>query len=294
MKQVSNITKLLNKIRQKTKRPAGFVVLLCFFSSELLFSSEALVEGKKLLGENKAADAIPLLYDAVSTESPDSHVKLYLGVAYCQIGKYTDAEQWLLNGKETSTVDKHLYLYNLGNVYFLQKRFEEAETAYTEALAVYNNYSPAVLNRANTYMHRKNHAAALEDYKLYLNLAPASPQKQDIQRLILLLVEEEYIRQVNRMQQKTRDLAGGAAAGGATGAGAAGAYSAGSGNSSGLGSSEYNGAGVGSGNGNGTGSGGNAGYNSHNTGGGQTGGGSGENSNGGNGAGGSGNAGRGV
>ena len=95
----------------------------------------------------------------------------------------------------------------MGNVYFLQSRFTEAEEAYTAALSVRRAYPPAVLNRANTYIKLENYPQALEDYKFYLNLEPAASQRQVIQRMISLLESEQREAEMVRMQEEAQKLA---------------------------------------------------------------------------------------
>ena len=123
------------------------------------------------------------------------------------MGKYAEAEQQLLAGKSKDTAGAYLYSYNLGNVYFLQSRFTEAEEAYTEALVARRAYPPAVLNRANTYIKLEQYPQALEDYKFYLNLDPATSQRQAIQRMVSLLESEHREAEMIRMQEEARKLA---------------------------------------------------------------------------------------
>lgn len=171
------------------------------------FTEDALTQGKKLLLNNQPDKAVPLFYKAASEGKNDPKINLYLGVCYISMGKYAEAEQQLLAGKSKDTAGAYLYSYNLGNVYFLQSRFTEAEEAYTEALAARRAYPPAVLNRANTYIKLEQYPQALEDYKFYLNLDPATSQRQAIQRMVSLLESEHREAEMIRMQEEARKLA---------------------------------------------------------------------------------------
>jgi len=99
------------------------------------FTEDALTQGKKLLLNNQPDKAVPLFYKAAAEGKSDPKINLYLGVCYISLGKYAEAEQQLLAGKSKDPAGAYLYSYNLGNVYFLQSRFTEAEEAYTTALA---------------------------------------------------------------------------------------------------------------------------------------------------------------
>ena len=171
------------------------------------FADDALTQGKNFLLKNQPDKALPLFYQASSEGQNDPKINLYLGICYISLGKYAEAEQQLLAGKSKDAAGSYLYSYNLGNVYFSQSRFTEAEEAYTAALSVRRAYPPAVLNRANTYIKLENYSLALEDYKFYLNLEPAASQRQTIQRMISLLESEQREAAMIRMQEETQKLA---------------------------------------------------------------------------------------
>ena len=187
--------------------PAIVYLYAMLISIGSVWGQDALTEGKKFLLNNQPNKAVPLFYKALSDGKADPKIHLYIGVCYIQLGKYADAEQQLLTGKETDTAGTYLYWYNLGNVYFLQSRFTEAEEAYTAALTARRAYPQAVLNRANTHIKLENYAAALEDYTFYLNLEPSTSQKQAIQRMVSLLQAELHEEELVRMQAEAQTLA---------------------------------------------------------------------------------------
>jgi len=183
------------------------VIISAAYAVSAGFSQDALREGKKSLLNNQPNKAVPLFYKAIAEGNTDPKINLYLGVCYIALGKYAEAEQQLLEGKEKDPSSTYLYSYNLGNVYFLQSRFTEAEEAYSAALSVRRAYPPAVLNRANTYIKLERYAQALEDYTFYLNLEPTTSQKQAIQRMVSLLKAEQHESEVIRMREEAQQLA---------------------------------------------------------------------------------------
>lgn len=151
------------------------------------FAEDALTQGKRFLLNNQPDKAVPLFHKAVAEGNANPIISLYLGVCYIRLGKYAEAEQQLMNGKDKAGDHAYLYYYNLGNIYFAQDRFEEAEKAYTAAIALRPAYSQAVLNRANTYVKTEQYSKALKDYTFYLNLEPSSSQKEVIEHMVSLL-----------------------------------------------------------------------------------------------------------
>ena len=63
------------------------------------------------------------------------------------------------------------------------------------------------MNRANTYIKLEQYPQALEDYKFYLNLEPASSQRQAIQRMVSLLEAEQREADIVRMQEEAQKSA---------------------------------------------------------------------------------------
>ena len=189
------------------KRVCRLMPIIIIITAVSVFAEDALTQGKKFLLNNQPDKAVPFFYKAASEGKNDPKINLYLGVCYISLGKYAEAEQQLLAGKSKDSAGSYLYSYNLGNIYFLQSRFAEAEEAYTAALAMRRAYPPAVLNRANTYIKLEQYAQALEDYKFYLNLEPAASQRQAIQRMVSLLESEQQEAEILRMREETRKLA---------------------------------------------------------------------------------------
>ena len=203
----------LNKYRKffQFHRFRVFPTAVCFFYGILLpyagFSLDALTQGKKLLMRNQPEQALTFLYQAVSEGTSDPKIHLYLGVCYSNLGKYTEAEEQLMEGKEKDSANEYLYLYNLGNIYFVQERFQEAEQAYTAVLSQRRSYAAAVLNRANTFIQLQKYERALNDYKFYLNLEPESSQREAIQRMVYLLEAQQREADMSRVQDDARKFA---------------------------------------------------------------------------------------
>lgn len=166
-------------------------VIIVIPSAASGFAQDALTQGKRFLLNNQPDKALPLFYKAAAEGMGSPAVSLYVGVCYIRLGKYAEAEQQLLEGKDKDPAHMYLYLFNLGNIYFLQSRFTEAEQAYTAALAARRAYPQAVLNRANTYIKLENYAKALADYTFFLNLEPNASQKEVVQRIISILEQEK-------------------------------------------------------------------------------------------------------
>ncbi len=177
--------------RLKLKKTVFFSFFLCFFS--LLYCIDYFEAGKKLLAADRPDEAAAALFAASKEPGAPAAVWLYLGVAYFRCGKYTEALSYLSMGRKNDSLNAYLYSYNIGNIYFLQSRYDAAEQAFNDSISANGLYAPAFLNRANSRIKLDKHSGALQDYKIYLNLEPDSIQRSSIQKIISLLeaAEEE-------------------------------------------------------------------------------------------------------
>jgi tetratricopeptide (TPR) repeat protein len=172
----------------------------------LLLQLGALQEGEKLFLENRPKEALPLLEQALN-ENPDSErLYLYLGIVYEQLQNPDKSIQVMRRGLNVARGVKDLLYFNIGNNLFRQKEYTLAEQMYGNALEANRELEDAVLNRANARMQLQSYPGARADYIEYLRLAPATPQREAIEKIIALLGgmldEAERLKQEELARQK--------------------------------------------------------------------------------------------
>jgi tetratricopeptide (TPR) repeat protein len=177
------------------KRLTAFLaVAFLVFGLFPLSALDFFAEGERLFRENK-----PLRPRPFFTKRPKkrrgSRVFVYLGLCYQQLGKYDDAISAFMKGAQARGADRKVLYYNAGNVYYLQGLWTEAERMYSRSIEADSAYAPAYVNRANSRVKLERFADAVGDYTVYLMLNPASPEKDDIQRLVALLTGEIKARE---------------------------------------------------------------------------------------------------
>jgi len=165
---------------------ACFLVLLTVFShAQSNFS-----KGETLLMQNKPAEAVIYLENAVLDDNFNVNAYLYLGIVYEQLDRPTEAATIYrrllpMAGSYSANVAN-----NLGNVYFQIGNNEMAEQYYSQAIGFNSAFSKAYLGRANTRVKTGNLKNAISDYEQYLTLEPRSIQKSKIEQLIALIKSE--------------------------------------------------------------------------------------------------------
>jgi len=184
----------MKKLNIALKNALIFVIfLLCSIS--FLYSDSPFEAGLSFLQEEKPVRAIESFNEAIKQKEHPKDIYLYVGLSYLKMGEYSLAIDSFAKGKYIDNENYHIYSFNMGNAFFAQNRFYDAEISYNEALASSKSYPPALLNRANTRMKIGRYMMALKDYKEYLSLFPDDVQKEEVQQMILALekmqLEEE-------------------------------------------------------------------------------------------------------
>ena len=141
--------------------------------------------------------AVPLLEAHLEATPSDADAVRVLAYAYERVGR-TDSALALLEraaaDARLSDAQRALAAFDRGGALARGGRWDQAQTAFSEAIAFDSALSRAYLNRANAALNALSFEQAATDYRLYLVLEPATPQRPQIERVLALLetaVEEE-------------------------------------------------------------------------------------------------------
>ena len=170
-------------------------------------SKNTFERAKKLLVENKVVDALNMFNEAVKLDDSPVDIYLYIGIAQLKLGQYNEAIDSFARGKNIDDSNFHIYSFNMGNAFFAQNKFYDAEISYNEALSSGKAYPKAILNRANARMKIGKYGLALVDYKAYLQASPNDAQEEEVKLMIAALENaqiEEEARRDALLQEATR------------------------------------------------------------------------------------------
>ncbi|MCR4938482.1 MAG: tetratricopeptide repeat protein [Treponemataceae bacterium] len=171
------------------KKMTIFAICAFFLACKSLFAGNY-DKGLSLFCENKPAEAIIYLQQAILENGVNPDVYNYLGLAYYQTGQFQKSLEVFQLGTGVSGTDRRRLYYNAGNSAFSLGYYDRAVEMYSYALAANPTFSSALLNRANARMKEQSYEDAITDYTQYIELEPDSSQAESIKRLIELLSSE--------------------------------------------------------------------------------------------------------
>lgn len=166
-------------------------LLLGLILSGAPLNADAFKDGLELFMRDKSNEAIALFQKALREDPKAEKPYLYLGLCYWKDARLDEAIAILRRGQALNGELAYAFAYNLGNCYYRQGKNAFAEDLYSEALGKLSSHAESYLNRANARMNQKKYNEAIEDFERYLSLAPASPKRPDIERVVALLRESQ-------------------------------------------------------------------------------------------------------
>ncbi|MBR4598529.1 MAG: tetratricopeptide repeat protein, partial [Treponema sp.] len=143
--------------------------------------NEDFEKGEELFQLNKPEKAIEYFEKALEKENVDPKIYVYLGVCYYQIKNYDKSLSVCVQGLAKEDTDHKILAYNAGNSCYAMGNYMRADASYAIALREDENYSPALLNRANAQLKLDHLEDSKNNYIRYLELEPESPQKERIE-----------------------------------------------------------------------------------------------------------------
>ena len=145
--------------------------------------------GEELFKQNQPEESLDFLQKACDLENyPKAYI--YLSLAYYQLGNYEKSLEVCEKGMTVSGTDKKVLAFNAGNTCYAEGNYKKAEEWFSKSIMANPAYANPVLNRANSRLMLGNFQESKADYVRYLELAPNDSQKEQIEKLILLLDQE--------------------------------------------------------------------------------------------------------
>ena len=165
-------------------------------------ASPLLRRGEELFMQNRPEEAAPVLEAALEAEPTNERIFLYLGIVYEQLGRPERAAEILRRGAEIGGQYRGVIFFNLANNYAAMGQTEQAEQMYTQAIRADSSLSAAYLNRANLRVRTSEFQRAIDDYTIFLTLAPTAPQRPQVEQMMSLLRDTMERERVRRAEEE--------------------------------------------------------------------------------------------
>ena len=192
--------------RSTLKTGLRAIALVIVLQGPQLSASTFLTQGEKLFLEDKPREAGALLEQALDEDPANETIYVYLGIIYGQLNDTDKSTRLMKRGLTVAQNLKDVLYFNIGNNYFRLGDYFIAEEMYSSAIRMNREFDAAYLNRANTRLENEDYSGALADYLIYLQLTPATDQRDQIEQVVAALKasmeHEERLRQEELQKQR--------------------------------------------------------------------------------------------
>lgn len=189
---------------RRSKKLLLITIISVFMLPTENYSQSFFQRGEDLLMKNQLEEARAMFEAALSEEPSNEKIYLYLGYIYEQQKRYDRAIAVLQRGLSAAKIYADSFYFNLGNNFFAQEKNTMAQEMYTKALEKNPTLSSAYLNRANASLKLEEYEKAVSDYRVYLQLDPATIQRPSIERVIAILTNIAEEREKARATEAAR------------------------------------------------------------------------------------------
>ncbi len=173
-----------------------------------LTAADSYQDGLQDYREGRNEQALLNLKKALDTDPSNDGACLYLGVLYQKMGNVNQAETYYVQGRGLSGLHFMDLTFNLANLYFNQKRYDEAGELYERLLLSPGVHrTSSLLNLANMSVQKGDFDRAVDLYLDYLIEDPDTPQRPQIEQMVALLqqgidrAEQQRLAEEERLRQ---------------------------------------------------------------------------------------------
>ena len=176
---------------------SAIALILLVAAAPWVGASELFDQATEALQFNRTREAVTLLEQVINAEPVNGPAYLYLAIGYEQLTMHDRAIATLRRAETIPGIDLGTVRFNLGNNYLHLGDRTNALLAFSDAITANPMMSAPYLNRANLHVEGGEYDAAISDYNSVLGLAPNHAQREEIERMIALLlgtIEQERVR----------------------------------------------------------------------------------------------------
>lgn len=164
--------------------------------------SSLLESGIDAFMNNQPRDAAAIFETVIAQGNTNPDTFLYLAHSYEQLGLYDQGINTLQNGLGYARDKRHLFYYNMGNLYLQKEDPKSAIEQFSLAISSRGSFSNAYLNRGNSYLREWELINAKSDYEQFLQLDPEHNLAPRVQQMINAIQEELAAEEARKLEEQ--------------------------------------------------------------------------------------------
>jgi len=181
------------------------LLMLFFCTASVLSAADYYSDGLNAYREGRNEEAAAFLEKALEEDPSNDGACLYLGILYQKASRPDQAEQIMLTGGALNGKHHYELMFNLGNLYFSNSRYDLAKEQFTYVAGSLSPFrTRALLNRANMAVNTGEYQNALDDYLDYLLEEPETPRRENIEKMVTLLRQQLDEEERQRVLEEDR------------------------------------------------------------------------------------------
>jgi tetratricopeptide (TPR) repeat protein len=206
---VNNLNSFYESVKPKGSRRVtvnkGYLTIIFILLCSLLQGADFYETGLDDYRAGRVDQAFMNLEKALQADPLRDGACLYLGVLYQNRGDLSRAESYYIKGRKIKGSFYKDLTFNLANLYFNTRRYEEASLLYESLLLLPGEHRiNSLLNLANLSVSTTAYDRAIDLYLDYLIEDPETAQRADIEKMIALLRQTLDQKEAQRIAEEER------------------------------------------------------------------------------------------
>jgi len=189
---VNNLNSFIESVKPKEGRICmtikGLTAVFFLLIGSFLYGLDSYEQGLEDFRAGRQNQAVLNFEKTLESDPKNDGACLYLGILYQKLGNAGKAESAYVKGKEIQGLHYNDIIFNLANLYFNLKRFDESKALYETLIQQPGKLrTDSLLNLANLSVNTGSYQKAIDLYMEYLLEDSETPQRPEIEKMVTLL-----------------------------------------------------------------------------------------------------------
>jgi len=189
---LNNLNSFIESVKPKEGRICmtikGLTAVFFLLTGTLAYTLDSYDQGLEDFRAGRLNQAVLNFEKSLEADPARDEACLYLGILYQKLGNASKAESSYIRGREIQGLYYNDIIFNLANLYFNLKRYDESKALYESLLLLPGKHrTDSLLNLANLSVNTASYQRAIDLYLDYLLEDPGTAQRPEIEKMVTLL-----------------------------------------------------------------------------------------------------------